>query len=540
MCVFRFILSASALVWCCAPVSMAQSDSNKTGVSGAGEDRRSGCIEDPQEDALVSMCAPSSAEEAPDPPIPTAMISLAIPQGMPLRIALDGRVRVNHAGEPVRGKVVEAVYAFDQPVIPAGSTVTGRVAKIDGVPKVRRILAYSNGDLTPFHKYEVTFDTLILPDGKHIPIQTTVSAGTAEVVHLVSGANKQQEEQKGTAAKATDRAKKEAKGRIQDAKNQVHQGWAMLKAPGKMHRIKQLLVAQLPYRRQYIDSGTRFVADLNQPLSFGDITRTAPQLATIGGEPAPDSTLKARLAEGVSSATAKRGTPVTAILTEPLYSPRHDLILPADTRLVGQVLQAKPAGKLHHNGELRVIFERIETPEEATRAAEQIKQQEEAQAEAEARARATAEQARPIVLQRRSQAMNGNLEGVEVDRAANLKLDEEGGARATDSKSRYLSTGLAILVAAAASHPDAERGQVDAAGDPTVRAASGASGSRLTGALLSFVAKSLPVSIAFGVYGASSSIYANFLSRGHEVVLPKDTPVEIGFGTPHPGQSGKD
>jgi hypothetical protein len=133
--------------------------------------------------------------------------------------------------------------------------------------------------------------------------------------------------------------------------------------------------------------------------------------------------------------------------------------------------------------------------------------------------------------------MIGNLEGVDVDRAANMKLDEEGGARTTDSKSRYLSTGLAVMIAAAASHTDAEHGNVDAAGDPGVRAASGASGSRLTGALLSLAIKSQPVSIAFGAYGASSSIYSNFLSRGHDVVFPKDTPVEIGFGAPHAAQS---
>jgi hypothetical protein len=51
---------------------------------------------------------------------------------------------------------------------------------------------------------------------------------------------------------------------------------------------------------------------------------------------------------------------------------------------------------------------------------------------------------------------------------------------------------------------------------------------------LSLAAKSTPVSIALGAYGASASIYTNFLSRGHDVVLPKDTPLEIGFGNPHP------
>jgi hypothetical protein len=216
----------------------------------------------------------------------------------------------------------------------------------------------------------------------------------------------------------------------------------------------------------------------------------------------------------VSSATATRGTPVTAVLTEPLYSPTHQLILPANSRLIGQVVKAKSARKLHRNGELRVIFERIETSDEAVQALAQLQMQAQ-QAQAE-----------------RSQAMVGNLEGVEVDRRANMQLDEEGGARTTDSKTRYLSSGLAVMLAAAASHTEVEHGTTEMAG-PGVRTAAGGSGFRLTGALLSLVAKSTPVSMAIGAYGASMSIYVNFLSRGHDVVLPKDTPLEIGFGPPH-------
>jgi hypothetical protein len=94
---------------------------------------------------------------------------------------------------------------------------------------------------------------------------------------------------------------------------------------------------------------------------------------------------------------------------------------------------------------------------------------------------------------------------------------------------------VAILLAAAASHTDSEHGTVDNAGDPGVRTAAGGSGFR--GALISFGARSQPVSIALGVYGASSSVYANFLSRGHEVIFPKDTPLEIGFGSPHSAAS---
>jgi hypothetical protein len=348
-----------------------------------------------------------------------------------------------------------------------------------------------------------------------------VMPGTAEVVHLVSNPAKQA--QKGAAGQATDRAKAEAKGKIAEAKAQAHEGWQKLTAPGKMHRLKEFALAQSPYRRQYVEPGTRFVAELDAPLDFGTTTRTSEQLAVVGSEPVPDSTLKARLVAEVSSATATRGTPVTAVLTEPLYSPTHQLILPADSRLIGEVLQAKSARKLHRNGELRVIFERIETSEEGVQALAQLQRQTEGQGEDLQAGRSQAGQ---------SQAMIGNLEGVEVDRSAHMQLDEEGGAHATDSKTRYLSTGLAVMLAAAASHTEVERGTTETAG-PGVRAAAGGSGFRLTGALLSLVAKSTPVSVAIGAYGASTSIYANFLSRGHDVVLPKDTPLEIGFGAPH-------
>ncbi len=505
----------------CIPAASAQSDPVESPQRPAVHTTWATCDEAPGEDALVSLCVPPSYSEedaAPPASVFFAKIPLMLPNGTPLRIALDQRTRVDHPGEMVHGKVVETVYAFDQPVIPAGSVVSGRIIGINPVSGVKRTLAYANGDFSPFHKYEVTFEMLTLPDGRQFPIKTTVSSGAAEVVHLVSNPDK--EKQKSAAGRAADNAKQEAKGKIQEAKDQVHESWQKMTAPGRTHRFKQYLLSQSPYRRQYLEPGARFVADLDAPLDFGETTRSGQQLAVVGGAPVPDSTLKARLVAEVSSATATRGTEVTAILTEPLYSPAHQLILPANSRLVGRVLQAKPAHKLHHNGELRVVFERIETSEEAVQALSQMQAQ--------------AEQ-----IQASSQAMIGNLEGLEVARSAHMKLDEEGGARTTDSKTRYLSTGLAVLLAAAASHSDGEHGTTDAAGDPGVRTAAGGSGFRLTGALLSLVVKSTPVSMAFGAYGASASIYSNFLSRGHDVVLPKDTPLEIGFGNPHPAAASQ-
>jgi hypothetical protein len=503
------------MILCSVAWSSAQSDPQGNPEHPAVNQTTAACDEAPSEDALVSLCVPSSSSE--DPALPTpeflAKISLSLPKDTPLRIALDQRARVDHPGEMVRGRVEETVYAFDQPVIPAGSVVSGRIVSIAPVSGVKRTLAYANGNFSPFHKYEVAFETLTLPDGRQLQLNTTVSPGAAEVVHLVSNPDKAK--QKNAAGRATDKAKEEARGKVQEAKDQVHETWKQMTAPGRMHRLKEFLLSQSPYRRQYLEPGTHFVADLNAPIEFGEATRTGGQLAAVGSAPVPDSTLKARLVAEVSSATATRDTPVTAMLTEPLYSPTHQLVLPANSRLVGRVLQAKPAHKLHRNGELRVIFDRIETSEEALQALSQV------QAQAE-NSRAS------------SQGMIGNLEGLEVDRRAHMKLDEEGGAHTTDSKTRYLSTGLTVLLAAAAAHADGEHGTVDAGGDPGVRTAAGGSGFRLTGAVLSLAVKSTPVSIAFGAYGASMSIYANFLSRGRDVVLPKDTPLEIGFGNPHP------
>jgi len=51
--------------------------------------------------------------------------------------------------------------------------------------------------------------------------------------------------------------------------------------------------------------------------------------------------------------------------------------------------------------------------------------------------------------------------------------------------------------------------------------------------LITLATRSQPVSIAFAAYGASFSVYRNFLSRGKEVVFVKDMPMEIGFAPPH-------
>ena len=494
-------LGLSALLLCALPIP-AQTSAGQTTKSLSSAPALL-CRETPGGHTLRFVCpaAPMIFEDTDDDSEAASVpISLRLPEGTPLRIAIDERARVLHVGEPIRGHVVATVYAFDEPVIPEGSVATGHITVFEPVSKLHRALSYASGDFSPFHHYKVTFDRLTLPNGRMLAIDTTVAPGAAEVVHLVSKEtkNKDEEPRKSVAMRAADAAKQEVKDSVHEASTAAHQAADEIRAPGRMHRLKQYLARQSPCRRQYVAVGTRFSATLNNELDFGSELRNPEQLADVGGLPPMDTVLHARLVLEVSSATATRGNPVVAQLTEPLYSTDHRLLLPSESRLIGRVLEAKPARHLHRNGELRIIFEHIEVPGGTL------------------------------------QAVQGTLEGLEVDRAAHLKLDEEGGAHATDSKTRYLSTGVALALAAAAAHPDAEHGTVDQSGDPAVRAGAGASSFGLAGTVIGLLSRSNVVSIVFSAYGASTSIYTNFLSRGRNVVLPKNAPLEIGLGTTHP------
>jgi hypothetical protein len=499
--IFSFVVAASARAQ--APADPHSTDQPPTSPST--------CSETPGGDRLRFVCPLPEVQldEPEDEETPAAeavRVILKLPEGTALRIAIDQRARIAHVGEPIQGHVVNTVYAFDEPVVPAGTLVTGHVSKIVPVPKLQRVQAYANGDFSPRHQYEVTFDRLFLPDGRVLEMETTVAPGAAEVVHLISKPEQNDESQndksKSGAARAAEAAKQGAKETMQEASDSAHQAAEQIRAPGKWHRVKQFFVEQSPYRRQYLEVGTRFSASLLQELDFGYEMQSEDQLSQLGTVPLANSVLHARLLLEVSSATATRGTPVVAALTEPVYSANHQLLLPCGSRLIGQVVEARPARLLHRNGELRVIFEHIEMPGGNL------------------------------------QEVQGTLEGIEVDRAAHLRLDEEGGAHATNSKTRYLATGVALALAGLAAHPDFARSGVDEANDPAVRAGAGASGFGLVGTIIGLASKSNAVSVAFSAYGASASIYANFLSRGREAVLPKDAPVEIGLGTRHP-HSGK-
>jgi len=419
------------------------------------------------------------------------MVPMSVAAGTPIKVALDSEVRIREVGQAIHGKTTEPVYAFDKLLIPAGTVVNGKVSAIDAVPKKVRTLDATDGNFSPQRNVHVQFDELVMADGRHVALQTVASPAPDGVLRFVSANQKavQKNKVEEAAGKKVSATKQEIRRQWSELQKQIHE-------PGKMHKLKRIAIAQLPVHPQYINEGTSFNAELQQPLDFGMEAVKPEALTNVGAPPPTGSVVHARLVTALSSATAKKGDPVEALITEPLVVSDH-LILPEGSVIKGSVMQAQGARRLGRNGQLRILFHEVAPPNGL------------------------------------EQRVETNLEGVAVAKGEHLKLDSEGGAQVTTPRTRYLTTGIQVMLAASQAGPgdrDAGRGGASG-GEAGSSAANGASGFRFVGMIVGIAANSRVVSAGFGSYGAGMSIYYHFLARGRDVVYPKDMAMVIGLGT---------
>lgn len=431
--------------------------------------------------------APPAAQKTAD------TIALRVPSGTPLKISLDNEVRVRKVGQPVRGKIVEPVYAFDKLVIPAGSEVTGKIAAIDPVSRKARTLDALNADLSPHRQVHITFDQLLLPGGRTVPLNTLVSPDSGGVLEFVSAPDT-------THSGVKQKAHNAASRQIAEARKEIHRQWHTLQAqihePGKLHRLERYGVAQLPVHPQYLDAGSAFEAELQQPLDFGAEPLRAEALTAIGTQPPPGSMVHAELLTPLDSAHTHKGDAVQAVVTQPLFSPSGSLVIPEGSRLNGSVLQVRPARRLGRNGQLRIVFHEIVPPDGVAAKVE------------------------------------ASLEGVAVAQGEHLKLDSEGGAQVTTPARRYLGMAISVALATSAMSPDGDRLRDRGTGGGDGGTVSGASGFKAVGMILGAFSHSRVVNSTLAAYGAGLSVYSHLLARGHDVVYPKDMSMIIGLGTP--------
>jgi hypothetical protein len=460
-------------------------------------------------------------------------IPLTVKPGVPIRVELVKSVRIKKVGAPLEGRVVEPVYVFDQMVIPAGSQIRGRVVKIDPIPRGRRARAIANANFTPFHHATFEFDTLRLKDGERLGIDTTVSPAAQNVVRLVAGGAKKKKEGRAPAKAAEVRRQIEQRksqtlaaikssGRLKWIKaillahlpyHREIQTAAAAKSPGRLERIKAFFSAQLPYHRQVLAAGTRFTVELNAPLNLGRAEIAGKELERVGGEIPPSSDVRVWLKTPLSSATDHKGTPVEAVVSQPVFTADHRLILPVGSRLKGRVITARPARRLGRNGQLRFGFQQIVLPKGTTRAVE------------------------------------AGLQAAEVPSSSHLKLDAEGGAHGVSSKTRFVMPAIDVLLATSSvADSDSRARQIqEGSGNPGQVAGGGvrgAAGFGLIGTVVGAVAHSRPVSSGFALYGAAWSVYSHLLTRGHEVAFPQYTAMDVRFGSHegarHPASPAKE
>src|SRR6266576_1309481 len=232
----------------------------------------------PAQEAPVPQLLPGSArkpaaEAGVSPQVSSLQtVPLTVPQGASLQVALDREVRIRKVGQPIHGRVVEPIYALDRLVVPVGSEVNGEVTKIEGISAGKRTLSVLNADFTPLRSVEIGFEELVLPDGRHLPLHTSVTPDSGQVVQFVTAP--ETKDKKSIKDKATEKTK--------EAKEQARQQWdaamEQLKTPGRVHRLERYAEAQLPVHEQYIPAGTVYFAELDDPLDFGSEEMT-PQAA---------------------------------------------------------------------------------------------------------------------------------------------------------------------------------------------------------------------------------------------------------------------
>jgi hypothetical protein len=421
-----------------------------------------------------AQIVPNAASNAPASASAQHTVALSLPPGTSLQVALDREVRMKRVGQPIQGHLMQPVYAFDHLVLPSGTQVDGRISKI-GRPSGKQLtFSILNADFTPLRPIQVSFDQIVLADGTHLPLQATVVPGSGQVIRLVDT---------GSAQRGS--AKNPLSAKMDEAKQEWRQAVQQIKQPGKVHRALRIGIAQLPVHPQYIDAGTLYYADLQEPLNFGSEAVQQQELQSIGTPPPAGSLVRASLLTPLDSATTKHEAQVQAVVSKPLFAGNR-LILPQGTLLHGSVLQVRPARHLKHNGELRIAFHTLELPNGSTF------------------------------------RVDTTLEGIQA--GTSDTLDSEGAAKATSPKSRYINTGIAVSLAMVGS---GGKNDVGNAGP----AAGGATAFRLVGIAVGLAVRSHTMAILMSAYGGSRSIYVNFFGPGRNISFPRDTTMEIGFGS---------
>lgn len=415
-----------------------------------------------------------SLQHRPEPQAPAPQVQADLPAAqqrpeLPAGTALQVEIPRNYpmkAGEPIEGRLVYPLYANGKLAVPADSVVRGTVISLAPDRKTR-VHGRLRGDFTPFHTAEVRFDQLVLPTGT-LSLPCSSAANGAPVIHLVApGAAPHQSLLRREWARA---------------KSSAHDRIAFVTAPGFGDRALQILYHQLPYHPERIPAHTAWTFELNSAVPLPEPLEAAAQPALKAAPGTPEVwSVRALLAGEVSSATARPGDAVKALVIEPVFDGTGQLVVPQGSTLVGKVTTAKSARSLGRNGKLRFTFQEIKFPTGDNRPVE------------------------------------GALAGANTQGAQSLSMDAEGTVTPKSKASAVAPLLLTMLAGRA----------LDQDGNFTAQAGVSSNGFGLIGRIVGVAAGDRNLAAGIGFYAAALATYENFLSPGHDVDFPKDTRIEI-------------
>ena len=412
---------------------------------------------------LAAAAAAQTQVEAPQ--LRFAIIPLTVDRGVPLQVVVTDKLRLK-LNEPVHGRILEPVYAFDRAVIPSGTEILGTVTGFRPVGKWKRVMTMLGGDFTPVRKPDIRFDTLVFEDGSRIAIDTSVDRGSDVLVRYNDGVRA-----------------------IVGAEKQ----------PGK-ELLKAMLWGLAPYHPQSLPGGVHYKATLLKPLEFGTAVLGAGAFDKIGSDIPSGSLIYARLTTPLNSRTTKAGASVTAVLTNPVFSRDHLLIFPVGSRLVGEVDQVHPARALQHPGELAFKFTKIEPPLSI------------------------------LSANWPSKEIEGQMLGVQVaGEMTGLRIDQEGATRIVQSRQRFFAPAFALFNMSRGFNASSDSFAHAFTGSYTNSLAGrllvGDSGLGLPAGIAARMFS--PAGIGLSLFYAGRSVFVNILARGQEIDFPQNTPIEI-------------
>ena len=393
-----------------------------------------------------------------------AAAQTTIPAGVPLRIQVDHRYRVR-VGTRIEGHLIAPIYSVDHKVLPVETRLSGVITGTQLAPQKDRVHSFLDGNFVPAGIPQIRFDSLHLADGTTAKIETAVVQRDATVVKM--SVNKRRSSLK-------EMATQEIENRKREALDTFHH-------PNVRDRIEKWAYAQLPWNPPMIWTGTQYDAELTAPVEIPGPAPTPLPQAEVHGT--PTGMVEARLTVDLDSARDKQDTPVTAVLTRPLLSPDGKQVLFSEgAEMEGLVTLAQPARWFARNGRLRFTFRSIA---------------------AEGGMAST---------------VHGQLAEAEASGNAKMKISEEGTASTSQGPGKYLAP-MALGVLSAASYGD------DAANAGNSAVISNGFG--FAARVAAMASANAAVGRGFAYFALSKSIYYRWIARGHEVLFPKDTQIEV-------------